>query len=83
MVANRLRKNFKRLGKWARKNSVSCYRVDDADMPEYAVAFHGRRRLVQRDATLEHTGIGTCFRQCHRFTNDRPGRRAEAERVAY
>ena len=38
MFANRLRKNLKRLGKWARKNGVSCYRVYDADMPEYAVA---------------------------------------------
>ncbi len=38
MFANRLRKNLKRLGKWARKNSISCYRVYDADMPEYAVA---------------------------------------------
>jgi len=38
MFANRLRKNLKRLGKWARKNAVSCYRVYDADMPEYAVA---------------------------------------------
>ncbi|MHB9004779.1 MAG: bifunctional 23S rRNA (guanine(2069)-N(7))-methyltransferase RlmK/23S rRNA (guanine(2445)-N(2))-methyltransferase RlmL, partial [Coriobacteriia bacterium] len=38
MFANRLRKNAKRLGKWARKGNVSCYRVYDADMPEYAVA---------------------------------------------
>ncbi|PLX74985.1 MAG: bifunctional 23S rRNA (guanine(2069)-N(7))-methyltransferase RlmK/23S rRNA (guanine(2445)-N(2))-methyltransferase RlmL [Desulfuromonas sp.] len=38
MFANRLRKNCKRLGKWARKNGISCYRVYDADMPEYAVA---------------------------------------------
>lgn len=38
MFANRLRKNAKRLGKWARKNGVTCYRLYDADMPEYAVA---------------------------------------------
>ncbi len=38
MFANRLRKNLKRLGKWARKNRISCYRLYDADMPEYAVA---------------------------------------------
>ncbi|PLY03858.1 MAG: bifunctional 23S rRNA (guanine(2069)-N(7))-methyltransferase RlmK/23S rRNA (guanine(2445)-N(2))-methyltransferase RlmL [Desulfuromonas sp.] len=38
MFANRLRKNLKRLGKWARKNGISCYRLYDADMPEYAVA---------------------------------------------
>lgn len=38
MFANRLKKNLKKLGKWARKNDISCYRVYDADMPEYAVA---------------------------------------------
>jgi 23S rRNA (guanine2445-N2)-methyltransferase / 23S rRNA (guanine2069-N7)-methyltransferase len=38
MFANRLRKNLKHLGKWARKNGVSCYRLYDADLPEYAVA---------------------------------------------
>ncbi len=38
MFANRLRKNAKRLGKWARKAGVSCYRVYDADMPEYSAA---------------------------------------------
>jgi 23S rRNA (guanine2445-N2)-methyltransferase / 23S rRNA (guanine2069-N7)-methyltransferase len=38
MFGNRLRKNFERLDKWARKNDVACYRVYDADMPEYAFA---------------------------------------------
>jgi 23S rRNA (guanine2445-N2)-methyltransferase / 23S rRNA (guanine2069-N7)-methyltransferase len=38
MFANRLQKNLKQLGKWARKENVECYRVYDADMPEYAVA---------------------------------------------
>jgi len=38
MIANRLRKNAKRLGKWARKAGVSCYRLYDADMPEYSAA---------------------------------------------
>ncbi len=38
MFANRLGKNLKRLQSWARKNDVSCYRVYDADMPEYAFA---------------------------------------------
>ncbi|OOZ39673.1 23S rRNA (guanine(2445)-N(2))/(guanine(2069)-N(7))-methyltransferase [Solemya pervernicosa gill symbiont] len=38
MFANRLRKNLKHLSRWARKNSVSCYRLYDADLPEYAVA---------------------------------------------
>lgn len=38
MFANRLRKNIKRLGKWLKKYDYECYRVYDADMPEYAVA---------------------------------------------
>lgn len=38
MFANRLAKNAKRLGDWAAKSGVSCYRVYDADMPEYAFA---------------------------------------------
>lgn len=38
MFANRLKKNLKHLGKWARKNKIECYRLYDADLPDYAVA---------------------------------------------
>lgn len=38
MFANRLAKNLKRLAGWARAHAVSCYRLYDADMPEYAFA---------------------------------------------
>jgi 23S rRNA (guanine2445-N2)-methyltransferase / 23S rRNA (guanine2069-N7)-methyltransferase len=38
MFANRLRKNLKNLGRWARQNDIACYRLYDADLPEYAVA---------------------------------------------
>mgnify|MGYP001120977131 FL=1 len=38
MFANRLRKNARHIGKWARREGVTCYRVYDADLPEYAVA---------------------------------------------
>lgn len=38
MVANRLRKNLKKLKSWRLRNNVSCYRVYDADLPEYAAA---------------------------------------------
>lgn len=37
-MANRLRKNLKPLGKWARREGVGCYRLYDADMPEYSLA---------------------------------------------
>jgi len=36
--SNRLEKNFKRLSKWAAKEGVSCFRVYDADMPEFSAA---------------------------------------------
>lgn len=38
MFANRLKKNVRHLAKWARREGVSCYRVYDADLPEYAIA---------------------------------------------
>ncbi|ATR84101.1 bifunctional 23S rRNA (guanine(2069)-N(7))-methyltransferase RlmK/23S rRNA (guanine(2445)-N(2))-methyltransferase RlmL [Pseudomonas sp. FFUP_PS_473] len=38
MFANRLQKNLKQLGKWAKRENISCYRLYDADMPEYALA---------------------------------------------
>ena len=38
MFANRLNKNRKHLGKWLNREAIHCYRLYDADMPEYAVA---------------------------------------------
>ena len=38
MFANRLRKNLKLLESWAGREHVECFRVYDADMPEYAFA---------------------------------------------
>ncbi|BCA93962.1 ribosomal RNA large subunit methyltransferase K/L [Legionella antarctica] len=38
MLFNRLEKNYHHLNKWAKKNHISCYRVYDADLPEYAYA---------------------------------------------
>jgi len=49
MFANRLRKNLKQLGKWARQEGLCCYRLYDADMPEYALAidlYEGAERWV-------------------------------------
>ncbi|WP_426577716.1 bifunctional 23S rRNA (guanine(2069)-N(7))-methyltransferase RlmK/23S rRNA (guanine(2445)-N(2))-methyltransferase RlmL [Xenorhabdus stockiae] len=36
--ANRLRKNEKKLSKWAKQQGIDCYRLYDADLPEYNVA---------------------------------------------
>ncbi len=38
MFANRLRKNLNRLEPWALREGIECYRLYDADMPEYAFA---------------------------------------------
>lgn len=38
MFANRLQKNLQHLGRQARRQGVGCYRLYDADMPEYALA---------------------------------------------
>lgn len=34
LFTNRLRKKYKELRKWARKNRISCYRLYDRDIPE-------------------------------------------------
>ncbi len=38
MFANRIRKNRRRLAAWVKREGIECYRLYDADMPEYAVA---------------------------------------------
>ncbi|MFP2467726.1 bifunctional 23S rRNA (guanine(2069)-N(7))-methyltransferase RlmK/23S rRNA (guanine(2445)-N(2))-methyltransferase RlmL [Pseudescherichia vulneris] len=50
--ANRLRKNLKKLEKWARQEGIECYRVYDADLPEYNVAVdrYGEWVVVQEYA---------------------------------
>jgi 23S rRNA (guanine2445-N2)-methyltransferase / 23S rRNA (guanine2069-N7)-methyltransferase len=42
--SNRIRKNQKRLARWARRQAVTCYRIYDADLPDFAFAidlYHG------------------------------------------
>ena len=38
MFGNRLRKNLKHLRRWAAREGIHCYRLYDADLPEYAAA---------------------------------------------
>lgn len=38
MVANRIRKNKKQLQKWLKNSTTDCYRIYDADLPEYSAA---------------------------------------------
>ncbi len=46
-LENRLNKNFKRLSKWANKHQISCFRVYDADLPEFNFALD----IYQSDRT--------------------------------
>jgi len=52
MFANRFKKNLKHMAKWAKKNGLDCYRVYDADLPDYAVAvdIYGEHVHVQEYA---------------------------------
>ena len=55
MFANRLGKNLKQFDAWALREGVECFRVYDADMPEYAFAIdlygrEGRHVYVQEYA---------------------------------
>ena len=52
MVANRLRKNLRKLKAWREREGVTCYRVYDADLPEYAAAI---------DVYVEDGGEGRTF----------------------
>jgi 23S rRNA (guanine2445-N2)-methyltransferase / 23S rRNA (guanine2069-N7)-methyltransferase len=54
MFANRLRKNLKLLGREAQRQAVSCYRIYDADMPEYALAID---RYAQAADGLVHLHV--------------------------
>ena len=49
MFGNRLKKNLKKFSKWAKRNQINCYRLYDADLPEYALAidvYHGQQTWV-------------------------------------
>ncbi len=50
--ANRLRKNLKERLKWAKKESINCFRIYDSDIPEYniAVDLYGKWVHVQEYA---------------------------------
>ncbi|MGJ7902299.1 bifunctional 23S rRNA (guanine(2069)-N(7))-methyltransferase RlmK/23S rRNA (guanine(2445)-N(2))-methyltransferase RlmL, partial [Lysobacter sp. 1R34A] len=38
MVANRLRKNLRKLKSWREREGITCFRAYDADLPEYSAA---------------------------------------------
>lgn len=54
MFTNRLEKNLKRLGKIAQRAAIDCYRLYDADMPEYAFAID---RYIEADGGALHLHV--------------------------
>jgi 23S rRNA (guanine2445-N2)-methyltransferase / 23S rRNA (guanine2069-N7)-methyltransferase len=50
MFENRVRKNLRHLSRWAAREDISCYRVYDADLPEYSLAID----LYRNDALFVH-----------------------------
>jgi 23S rRNA (guanine2445-N2)-methyltransferase / 23S rRNA (guanine2069-N7)-methyltransferase len=71
--ANRLRKNHRHLSKWARREGVTCWRVYDADLPDFAVAIDiydcvdGVRRAVvseyEAPALIDHVAASVRLAQ--------------------
>ncbi|MEO6264896.1 MAG: bifunctional 23S rRNA (guanine(2069)-N(7))-methyltransferase RlmK/23S rRNA (guanine(2445)-N(2))-methyltransferase RlmL [Luteimonas sp.] len=54
MVANRLRKNLRKLKSWREREGISCYRAYDADLPEYAAAIDVYTTDEQTPRTFLH-----------------------------
>lgn len=52
MFGNRLGKNIKQLSRWVRDSGVTCYRLYDADMPEYAFAIDSYKVLGEEKKPL-------------------------------
>jgi len=55
--ANRLRKNLKKVGSWAKKNGISCFRLYDRDLPDYNVTVDVYDRWVQVQEYLPPTSV--------------------------
>jgi 23S rRNA (guanine2445-N2)-methyltransferase / 23S rRNA (guanine2069-N7)-methyltransferase len=59
MFANRLRKNLQRLDPWAERERIDCFRVYDADMPEYAFAIDLYGRVARHVYVQEYAAPKT------------------------
>ena len=54
LFSNRLKKRYKELRKWARKNRISCYKLYDRDIPEVPVSLDLYEFLPQEiDSVIE------------------------------
>ncbi len=53
-LRNRLAKNAKHIQRWANRNGVSCYRLYDADLPEFAFALDRYQSEIAADVEWFH-----------------------------
>ncbi len=53
-LKNRLVKNNKHLSRWAKRNDISCYRLYDADLPEFAFALDKYTNALNPDQAWYH-----------------------------
>ncbi len=85
MVKNRIEKNFRHLRKIAARASVDCWRVYDADLPEYAAAIdiygeHLHIQEYQAPASIDENLARTRWRELVRAAGE--ALRVPRERVA-
>jgi len=73
--ANRLRKNLKHLSKWVDRESIFCFRIYDADIPEYNVAVDLYEHFVylQEYAPPKTVEPEKAARRFHDMTRTIPG----------
>ncbi len=67
MLANRLKKRQKHLKKWAKRNSITCYRLYERDIPEFPCIvdwYDGEAVVWLYERTRDETAVQrTTFRQ--------------------
>jgi 23S rRNA (guanine2445-N2)-methyltransferase / 23S rRNA (guanine2069-N7)-methyltransferase len=56
MFENRVQKNLKHYGRWARRNNIACYRLYDADLPEYNLAVDIYEGFIQNSHAKPRSG---------------------------
>jgi 23S rRNA (guanine2445-N2)-methyltransferase / 23S rRNA (guanine2069-N7)-methyltransferase len=85
MVKNRIEKNFRHLRKRAEREGIECWRVYDADLPEYAAAVdiyrdHLHIQEYQAPASIDANSARTRWRELVRAAGEALG--VPRERVA-
>jgi len=53
-LINRINKNLKHLKRWAKRNNISCYRIYDADLPEFSFALDVYQNALDTSISWYH-----------------------------